>query len=163
MIGVRPTDLLKFQVDLAAAVVVLEAQMAQKVDTFARKVYSEIILDSPQWSQNFASNWNYSVGSPDETYRQHPNKEDKITGATAFRRGAPPVVGAKLAELANYPALQWGQTAYFTNATPDEAGGYLLDSMEADGQNWLRPVNLVEGQVALINYAVANHSNDTLT
>jgi hypothetical protein len=163
MIGVDPAALAKFQVDLAAAVVLLEAQMALKVDTFARRVYGGIIMNSPQWSQNFASNWNYSVGTPDESYTEHPNKEGMRHTKTPFQRTNDPVVSAKLAELANYPTLQWGQTAYFTNATPDEVGGYLLEHMEKDGKSWLRPVNLLSGQVALINYAVAKHSNDILT
>lgn len=162
MIGVTPADLAKFNLELDAAVLVLQAQAMRKVDTFVQKVYGEIITHSPQWSQNFASNWNYSVGTPDERYTEHSNKREINSLAAAFQRGMQPVVADKLQELASAPLLGWGQTAYFTNATPDDKGGYLLENMENTGNSWLRPVNLVSGHVALINSAVAKHSNDIL-
>lgn len=162
MIEIRPADAAKYLAELDVAFALLEAQMAQKVDSFAREVYSSIVLNSPQWSQNFASNWNFSVGQPDTTYTEHPNKEAMQYSEAPFYRGANPVVSDVISRLNEAPALKWGETAYFTNATPNGYFGYLLDNMEQDGKDWLRPVNLLGGQVALIEYAVGTFGSRRL-
>lgn len=156
------TNTTEFKAQVALAMAELRAQAAVKVDKFARTVFSNIVTTSPQWSQNLASNWNFSVGQPDASYTEHPNKHLRSgKGYTVFSRGDEPVVSQTIARMQARPQVLWGQTVYVSNATPDDLGGDLAQNIE-DGHIRLRPQNLLGKQVALFQYTAAKHQADKL-
>jgi hypothetical protein len=154
-------DLGRFRAELAAELEVLKLKAGKKVDTFSRKVFSDIVSTSPQWSQNLASNWNFSTGKPDESYTESPNKRAMRHSKSPFWLGAEPVVSQTIARMQGKPQVLWGQDVYITNATPDDKGGDLAQNIE-DGRVALRPVNLVSQKVALFSYTITKHEHAVL-
>lgn len=126
-----------------------EHKMADRVVQFSRTVFIDIVVNSPQWSQNLASNWNYAAGAPNYSYIEHPEKKKRRY--TPFQRGDSPVVENTISRMQHVPGPKWGQTTFISNATPDDRGGYLQKNIES-GTVRLRPVNLVEGQQQLFGY-----------
>jgi hypothetical protein len=145
MIDIKTSDVDKFLADLDLGVVVLKQQAATKIDHWARGLFTELVRNSAQWSGNFVSNWNYSVGSPDQSYTRDQNKLENWRGQKPFQRDDPAAVGKALTKMASVAPASWGQSIYFTNATPADDGAYLGDLL-VEGRVKLRPVNLVSGQ-----------------
>jgi hypothetical protein len=134
-----------------------EAKLADRVVQFTRTVYIDLVANSPQWSQNLASNWNYAVGSPNYNYVEHPNKPNWRKMAP-FQRGDGPVVSDTISKMQAKAGPKWGEKTFITNATPYDKGGYLQDSVEA-GRVLLRPVNLVQGQQQLFGYIMNKYES----
>lgn len=127
------------------------------------RICTDIVQQSPQWSGDLASNWNYSVNVVDYTYTMSPNKADGDyrngavqkkshgTGRYIFQRGDSPAVAMSLARMAAAPRPTWRDTVFFANATP------IAPEVEAHSIK-IRPVNLIQGQVAMISYTVTKES-----
>lgn len=146
MIEVKTSNVDKFLAELDAGVVGLKQQAAARIDTWARGLFTELVRNSAQWSGNFVSNWNYSTGKPDQSYTKDPNKLDTWRGQTPFQRGDAGAVSTAVTKMASVKPANWGESIYFTNATPADDGAYLGDLLLA-GKVKLRPINLVSGQV----------------
>lgn len=152
----------QFNAEVNAAFDVLEQQVAARMHAFAQEVFRSIVMTSPQWSSNLASNWNFSVGSPDTSYTEVPEKAEAATRRfRPYQLGSEPGVGRAIARMQTVMPGTLAQTIYITNATPDDAGGYLVESLESNFAG-LRPVNLLSGQVHLIDAAVRIFGERTL-
>ena len=152
-VGVRPTDLARFDLELEAALLRVELALSGSFQKIVKQAFTMLVVNSPQWSGNFTSNWNYSVNTPDYSYDEILAKSDPDADRRPFERGRNPAVSRTLQKVANIGSLSWRDKVYITNATPDDAGGSLGSNMEA-GTVRLRPVNLIDGKVALISYTV---------
>ena len=143
-----------FDSELALAFATLEKRMSYRFYLFTHEVFKSIVLTSPQWSGNLASNWNYSVGAPDNSYAEVLEKEGALDlDFRAYSVGANPAVGRSLLRAARADAPTWRQPVFITNATPSEAAGYLVQDI-AVGKVKLRPVNMVPAQGAIISFTV---------
>lgn len=147
------TGLDKFYRDTNTAFDLLELEVARRVHAFVQEVFISIAQASPQWSSNLVSNWNLSVGSPDLSYTEVPEKPGAADRRfRPYQLGSEPGIGRCVARMKTVMPGLWDATYYITNATPDDAGGYLVESLENNFSS-LRPVNLVAGQVQLIEVA----------
>lgn len=157
MISLDTSGLVQFEADLETAFEKLEMDMSKRYRDFTRSVFEMIVRNSPQWSANLASNWNYSIGSPDERYSQvyDKGKETSLLDKP-FSRQEPSAyaIATTIARMRSQPQPSWRDEVFITNATPADEGGYLAAAMEA-GVVKLRPSNLIRGQVALFKYTVA--------
>lgn len=143
------TNEAEFEKQLASAFDVLESKMSLKYFAFTQQVFKSLVVTSPQWSGNLASNWNYSVNVPDNTYFEIYEKQESPT----YKVGADPAVGKALARAASVAVPTWRQPVFITNATPSDEAGYLVQGI-ADGQVKLRPVNLMPAQGMIISFTV---------
>jgi hypothetical protein len=143
-----------FEKELAQAFAVLEAKMSVKYYTFTQEVFKSIVVTSPQWSGNLASNWNYSINAPDTSYVEAAEKKlasEKFYDA--YEVGSNPAVGRSIARAAAAAVPSWRTPVYITNTTPSDQAGYLVEEI-AGGKVKLRPVNMVPAQGAIIGFTV---------
>lgn len=147
------------------AIAELEAEINSRYASFTRAVAKSLIETSPQWSGNLTANWNYSVGAPDESYSQIAAKgavgadrlqkafHSRFGGTTSgpYYAGHEAAVSHAVTRMNAVKPPTWRDPVYLTNATPDDEGGYLEETIESGGVK-LRPVNLVAGQIALIEF-----------
>lgn len=148
------TNLPDFDKQLDAAFSALEVQMSFKFTAFTKEVYKSIVMVSPQWSGNLASNWNYSAGLPDLSYREITEKD--LANSKVFQPyqvGSDPAVSTSLAKADGTKMVPWRSSVFITNATPEDKGGYLVNGM-SDGSVKLRAVNLVPAQGAILSFTI---------
>lgn len=151
MIRFDEKALLKFESDFAAAWLLFEKELSLRFTNFSQMVFTSLVTGSPQWSGNLTSNWNYSVGSPDESYFEIANKKGSRDSDRIFIRGDDPAKGRAIARMRQVKSPSFRDTVYFTNATPDDEGAYLAETLET-GAVKIRAANLISRQVALFNY-----------
>lgn len=151
--GIRAADLARFDQALESEFLRVELALSKKFQAVAKQAFTMLVTNSPQWSGNFTTNWNYSVNTPDYSYTPSATKDEASFDRTPFEKGSDPAVAQTLSKVFNLNGLSWRDTVFITNATPDDSGGYLGENMESGKVN-LRPVNLVNGKVALIRYTV---------
>lgn len=121
---------------------------------WTKRIFHDIVRQSPQWSGDMAANWNYSVGSPNVSYSPLPNKaagpvrqKSMAVGKIVYARGMEPAVSLAYMRMLAVPQPTWRDTVYIANGTP------IAPYVEAQSIR-IRPVNLIEGQVAMIGYTV---------
>lgn len=126
----------------------LDREISEAFYTWTWNLFKELVTATPQWSGDLAANWNYSVGTPDMSYRQILNKTGDEPGIDhwrenqgVFQRGDWRAVEMALAR-AQGKRPTWRDTVYFTNATP------IAQQVE-DESIRIRPVNLVAGHVVM--------------
>lgn len=162
MISLDTSSIAKFESDFAIAWIVFEEELSRRFTSFTQHVFASLVRSSPQWSSNLAGNWNYSVGTPDTSYNQAYDKGKPLRlSEKPFQRGDDPAVARTIARMTGVPAPSWRDTVYMTNATPADEGGYLAELLE-NGKPNLRPVNLIQGQVALFDYTVRIYQDEQL-
>lgn len=120
-------------------------------------LFERAVLVSPQWSGDFASNWNIVVDGNMPVYKPWPGKfesmigrrDDLHTGAAAYRvtphqAGDPEAVGTALARGASQlRGVTMKSRVHFVNATElevDDAGQFMLGP---DGKEKLRAENVI--------------------
>lgn len=147
-------DIAGFIRDLDLAFAQLDRDLSSSFAEWTRKVFTSIVYHTPQWSGDLASNWNYSVGQPNTRYLMAPNKtgdDPQIDhwreGQGVFYMGHPTHVNMALARMALVAPPTWRDVVYVTNATP------IAPEVE-DHTIKIRPVNLIDGRVAMIQYHV---------
>ena len=162
MIAIR-TNVSDFEKQLASALAVLEVKMSIKYYAFTLKVFKSVVMTSPQWSGNLASNWNYSINSPDTSYSEISEKSGSaMKFFKSFQVGADPAVSRALRKASVGPVPSWRVPVYITNATPtDQMTGSLVQDM-ADGYVKLRPVNMVPAQGAIISFTLEKFKGASL-
>ena len=140
----------------------LDAQIARATlglsNDFAdatREIFKSMAELAPQWSGNLVANMNYSIGEPDYTYVKTDEKAKAQTQFATFsakQRGDLAAVSQAIGKMENKPRPNLFDTVYVTFAAPADEGGYLSDVLQ-NNQGRVRVVNLVQGNVALIDYA----------
>lgn len=124
------------------------------------KIFRDLVQNTPQWSGDTAANWRYAVGAPDGSYTQVPDKAimwplpDSFKNGTddPFQRGAWRAVQTALERQALVPAPRYDQKVFFSNNTP------VAPDLESNSV-YIRPVNLVDGVVAMVSYTAAKYKN----
>ena len=160
MISLSTLQLAAFEEQVALAFVKLEAEMSVNFAAFTRKIFISIVQTSPQWSGNLASNWNYSVKTPNEGYNSiKPDIPAK--GFKPYQVGSDPATGKAIARMSLVDAPSWRDTVYITNATPSDDAGYLAEHI-IEGKVNLRPVNLIPAQGAIFEFTVEKFKDEIL-
>lgn len=149
--GVQDID--RFCHDLDLAFAELDRGISDRFSQFSHKLFEELVRGTPQWTGDLTSAWNYSINYPDETYSPIPNKSEnqqQWSKADVFYRGAEPAVSVALAKAAGENPT-WRDIVYFENPAP------IAESVE-NLQVLIRPVNLMNGRVAMVGYLLDKHS-----
>jgi hypothetical protein len=131
------------ELDLAFAE--MDRQLSANFEAFTKEVHENIVRSTPQWTGDLAVAWNYSIGAPDMSYTPTPNKiegQQFWSKADVFQRGA--AVSQALAKAAGVHPT-WRDVVYIHNPAP------IAQKVE-DWRILIRPVNLVDGQVAMVQY-----------
>ncbi len=118
----------------------VESDWGEKHQSFAFKVFYQILETSPQWSGNFTANWVLSIGSPEFRYSEYSSIGD---GSPVFR-GDYQAVGEALSRNSsaiNYvvaPHMEY----FITNSTPyGDVIAANNDPLRGAGTSHLRPLN----------------------
>lgn len=138
-----------FKARLRAVMPTIEAEINTKYRKLVRKVFTDLVENSPQWSGNLASNWRIGSGgyaqitgyNPQDWYKENP-----------YQVGSDPAVAMTLMrEVPKLDAITYKSPVRIFNPTP-----YAADVEAGQGPNGrpIREVNkLAEyGGVAMIGY-----------
>ena len=157
MITIDTSGLTKFNAELDEALAALMLAVDAAYADWTRKVFKGLVEGSPQWSGDLASNWNYSVNGvdysydpqfkgPDGMYFIGPNGQEL---PAIHQRGDAEAVQAAISRMLTVTPPTWKDKVYFNNETP----------IATDVENMtvlIRPVNLVDGRVAMVQYTLEN-------
>ena len=138
-----------FKARLKAVMPTIEAEINTKYRKLVRKVFIDLVENSPQWSGNLASNWRIGSGgyaqiaeyNPQNWYREDP-----------YERGDDPAVSlTMLREFSKVEAITYLKPVRIFNPTP--YASEVEVGQGPDGRD-IREVNkLAEyGAVAMIGY-----------
>lgn len=145
----------KFVKDLSTAFYLeMERDISRAFEAWTKVIFKDLVMTTPQWSGDLATNWNYSINSINENYTEVANKtaQDMFarfedTGlAEVYSRGDNPAVASAIMR-ASMIHPTWRDVVYFNNPTP------IADAVENQSIT-IRPVNLVDGRVAMVQYYV---------
>ena len=129
----------------------LQAARKDFDDQFHAKVqerFSMLVNVTPQWSGDMASNWQISLDGS-ATYREWGNKKKLWHLADARQMGDEEAVSYAIAQSVNVQ-YTFEDKIWFANATPLTFG---TSTVTGDGTTFaVRPVNLIDGRVAMISY-----------
>lgn len=154
MIHIDTSGIDAFVAQLNLEMARFDREISEHFYRYTVELFQDIVWQSPQWSGDMASNWNYSVHQPNFTYVKSENKaagevnkKRMAVGKIVYRRGMDPAVETAMSRMRNVPRPTWRDTVYFANATP------IAPYVEAHSIH-IRPVNLIGGQVAMIAYTL---------
>lgn len=130
------------------------AAMGEMLDGVARGIavtaYGVVLEETPQWSGNAAANWNFSLGSPDESV-DHTFKHDleHSTAPHALRysmeaksKGDPEAIQYAVQKNAGKESnVSFGSPVYITNNATNLSGESYIHMLELNPNNFLRPEN----------------------
>lgn len=139
-----------YRKELNALIVAEFARLNISYQQILRQAFTDLLNGTPQWSGDLAANWNFSIGTPDESYTETPMKYE---AASSYSRFVPRQAGDQLAVRMSLARMStvidkvtWRDRVHFTNATP------IAEAVEAQ-TIYIRPENLLEsGAVAMISH-----------
>jgi hypothetical protein len=141
----------------------LDREISEVFYFWTTRIFVDLVRQSPQWSGDLATNWNYSVKEPNYSYTKIENKAtgrdgvvDKrrmAVGKIVYQKDMDPAVAEALTRMKSVAPPTWRDTVYFANATP------IAPYVEAHSI-YIRPVNLIQGQVAMIAYTVTKEQQN---
>jgi hypothetical protein len=140
------------QIDLAFAE--MDRGISREFEQFTKKLFKELVRTTPQWTGDLAAAWNYSIAYPDETYSPLHNKLEanaRWSFTNVYQRGMEPAASIPVLKAASVHPT-WRDVVYFHNPAP------IADEVE-NLRVLIRPVNLVDQRVAMIQYYVDRYSS----
>jgi hypothetical protein len=145
MIKVDTKGVAAFNKALMLALAQFDRDISDAFRDWTRKVYWELLWGTPQFSSDLVRNWNYSLNAPDNSYSESPQK--KLMGLLDEPLQMHDMFGMQFAfqNMLGQTPPTWRDAVYFTNATP------IAEQVE-DHIIYLRPVNLVNGKVIMIQH-----------
>lgn len=146
-------DIARFNRELDLALAQLDRGISSWFENLTKVMFRELVVNTPQWTGDLTSAWNYSLNTPDQTYSPIPNKveaQQHWSKADVFQRGAEPAVSSTLLKAAGVKPT-WRDVVFFHNPAP------IAERVE-NLQVLIRPVNLVDGRVAMIQFLVDKYS-----
>ena len=130
----------------------VEEAAADAAVGIAKRVFDKVLIESPQYSGDFAANWKVSVNAPDTTFtigviRPRVAKYadgDGIKNTKPFGRGDPEAIAYAKAH-ADWSKIKLGDVIYISNsASHEEDYAFKIEK----GEIKFRPVNQGAGAVA---------------
>lgn len=135
--------------DLDLALAEMDRALSKQFADFTKMVFRQLVFTTPQWTGDLAAAWNYSINSIDMSYTPIPNKienQQHWSKADVYARGMSPATDMALAKLGGQHPT-WRDVVYISNPAP------IAPQVESQTV-LIRPVNLVDGRVAMIQYYV---------
>lgn len=160
--SVAVKNLAEFDRDVMAWFAAVEEAAAEAAVGLAKRVFDKVLIESPQYSGDFAANWKVSVNAPSTAFKPDAvrpsfakyHDQDGIKQRKPFGRGDPEAIAHAKAQ-ANWSKIKLGDVIYISNsADHDEAYAFKIE----EGKIKFRPVN--EGADAVGRRSmqfVANH------
>lgn len=151
----------EFGRQLEALLVEVDERINRGYWNWSMRIFADLVESTPQWSGDLASNWFYTLNSPSAEYMPLVGK---TAGATwdkpghgafePFQRGAPMAVMVSVDRAMEGPRPTYRDVVYFSNNTPLSFDTNLTLVASDKAMDWrkVRPVNLVENQVALSEF-----------
>ncbi len=148
------------------------AHASAKVDrTFrglAVSVFEYIVKETPQWSGHTASNWNFGVGSPNDSVNGEFLGSVPWRAAALKHKGDPEAVGVAFHNNAGADRnVMLSDTIYITNDAKDKEGNSTyLQNIETSPEGFLREENLPGQMMASaksdfdVNYATLSEVDE---
>ena len=142
--GVKVTNLSAFDAQVEAWFAAVEKAAAEAAVGLAKRVFDKVLIESPQYSGDFAANWQVSVDAPSSRFtvgvlkpKLHGYADSTgIHGLEPFKRGDPEAITYAKSH-AVWPTIKLGQTIYLSNsANHDEDYAWKIE----DGTIKFRPV-----------------------
>jgi hypothetical protein len=134
-----------------------EKELADVFRGFAVAVFHRVAINTPQWSGNAASNWNFSVGKVDTSVIYDLKEGNKLSARAA---GGPKrkwsTYGAPVAQAGDPRAIQvavsrnqgrdaevkgLSTSVYLTNSAQDLGRKGYMNFLEENPEGFLRPEN----------------------
>lgn len=146
-------DISRFIRDLDLAFAEMDRGVSNWFERTTKIMFRELVVNTPQWTGDLTSAWNYSLNAPDPSYSPIPNKveaQKHWSKADVFQRGAEPAVSSTLLKAAGVKPT-WRDVVYFHNPAP------IAERVE-NLRVLIRPVNLVDGRVAMVQFLVDKYS-----
>ena len=144
------TNLRQFRFSVAAERARLDGTVTKKYKTFVTKVFKDLVINTPQWSGHLAANWNVLLTNETEP-GTYPWKIEPYS-RPVYQRGDPGAVNFALGRAQpKISKIRWNTKVGFAN--PVE----YADEVQ-DNPGKLRPVNLVEGKVAMARWIAQKYS-----
>ena len=137
------TNAAAFSSQLKAAFAGIEADLDSVCRVRAEGVFTDIVENTPQWTGNLAGNWRLGVGVPDTSFTVRTETPFSDT-FRELQRGADPAVGEALSlGREAISKITYKVPVFITNQSP------IAQAVE-DESIYIRPVNLVDGRVAMV-------------
>ena len=149
-LGFEAGGIRQFNSELSLAMAALDLEITRSYVAWTKGIFRDLVMGSPQWSGDLASNWRYGVGAVDYTYNELPNRaaaNQMWSAADVYERGAEPAVSIGMANFESTRKPTWRDKVYISNSTP------IAAEVEAHTVK-IRPENLLYGQVAMIQFVV---------
>lgn len=151
----------KFDAAVKAWFASVETASAAVAVGLARRVFDKVLIESPQYSGDFAANWKVTIDAPasdfnadavDKKRRGYPDATG-INEFTPFKRGDPEAIAYAKAHAAWTP-IKLGQSIFISNsAEHDEKYAWQIEH----GIIKFRPVNAGAGAVGRRSVAFVGH------
>lgn len=142
-------DIPAFIRDLDLAVAEMDRDLSKAFADWTKMCFQQLVHTTPQWTGDLAAAWNYSIGGLDMSYSPLPNKVENNefwSAADVYQRGMSPATDIALQKAAGQHPT-WRDVVYFTNPAPIAPQVENLTVL-------IRPVNLVDGRIAMVQYYV---------
>ena len=167
MIRTRVTNKTEFLRQVNQWMKVVRKDAEAIVEGLAYKMLTHILQNAPQFSGDFAANWNVSVGSPNYTFvvgKVNDRRDAQYRGRyeepdyplAPAKRGDLPAISAALDGWSKLGDFKLGQTIFLANgAEHDEPYAMLIE----DEKIKFRPENVGGGRLVAraIQYAQVNY------
>lgn len=147
MFLIKPEEAKRFANALDLALLEMTDECIQVYRGLAVAMFNYVAWETPQWTGNAASNWNFSVGAPDlsadSSLKAQQSVVDRLMGIGALEKGAGEAVqiAASRNEGRQY-AVTLAAPVYIANAAQELSDGTVYASyLEENPNNYLRPEN----------------------
>lgn len=119
-----------------------EAQQVHR--GIAVEAFYHMLYETPQWTGSAVANWNFSVGSPNDSVDTSLKREfeDLVWDAEPFQKNHPRAIARAVQNNAGKDEILEGFPSYFlSNAAENLDGESYIDMLETNPNGFLRSVN----------------------
>lgn len=136
MIGVEVRNIDKFALGVERWLEKTEDRVMHVANGIAVELFEEVLRTSPQFSGDFAANWQYSINSINSTFNELNLLDDPAR--PSFGAGSHPAIQyAKTMNKGRDTGYQLGDTLYIANsAYHDEPYALLIENQQINFRRW---------------------------
>ena len=142
MFMVTPVEAKRFSAAFDTELKKLRVEAAQAYKGFATAAFNYILRETPQWTGNAVSNWNFDLGTA--TYHVDTKWADEDTGAQVFSKLQPNTTAmseAATRSLPSYHRITLTSHVFINNASIDVDGESYIALLEENTGAYLRKEN----------------------
>lgn len=145
------TNLAEFNAALRAYVEETRQDWDRIYRAWCSSVFATIVKESPQWSGNFAANWNFATGSESTSYLEFNYLDAQWRDQNPIRwKGDPAAVEEAMSRSAGErAALTVHKGAYINNLTP-YAPEFTMNTERLRPSNFINPTPIPIGHAVMV-------------